>query len=99
MVIFFSFFTWGSTSLLPYLFAFLIGVKPNDVSELFGYDILYLSSCILTGIGLFLLGALKSIFTAEKWYLAGTFVFLNGLLAGLAGYFIGHVLGNWVALE
>ncbi len=95
LIIFISFMIWGSVSLLPYLFAFFINLKPKDAQEQYGFDVIFLASCIFTGIALFTLGAFKSLFTAERWYVSGLFMFMNGFLAGLAGYLVGYALGNF----
>lgn len=99
LIIFISFLLWGSVSLLPYLFAFFISLKPTDTQQIYGFDMIFLTSCGFTGIALFILGALKSLFTAEKWYFSGLFVFLNGFLAGLAGYVVGYALGSWFGAD
>jgi vacuolar iron transporter family protein len=83
---------WGSISLLVYLTAFFLDLKHDDL----GPDFLFLCTCVVTGISLFCLGAIKSFFTTETWWQAGSYVLMNGTLAGLAGFLVGHVLGQIV---
>lgn len=83
-VTFFSFVIVGAVPLLSYLFL--------DESTGSGFSSLFLYSCILTGLALSIVGALKSLVT-EKNMIIGILetISLGGIAAFLA-YFVGDVL-------
>ncbi len=85
-VTFISFIVVGSVPLLSYIFA------DRDLTA--ANERLFLYSCILTGVALAVVGALKSIVT-EKNIFRGVLetIFLGGIAASLA-YFVGDVLEN-----
>jgi VIT1/CCC1 family predicted Fe2+/Mn2+ transporter len=86
---------WGSISLIVYLVAYFA----SETSGTYRETTLFVWTCVLTGAAMFLLGAVKSIFTSEKWFVAGTFVLLNGAVAGIAGFLVGLVLGGLVDIK
>jgi VIT1/CCC1 family predicted Fe2+/Mn2+ transporter len=87
-VTFLSFVTIGFIPLMSYLF--------KDVLNLTN-DSLFLFSCILTSIGLMIVGAMKSVVN-EKSLIRGIFetLLLGGLAAGLS-YFVGDVLKQYLS--
>jgi len=64
-----------------------------------GRDALFTLSCVLTGVALFLLGALKSRFTLHAWYVSGIEVLIVGGSCAAAAYLIGwgveELLAAW----
>jgi VIT1/CCC1 family predicted Fe2+/Mn2+ transporter len=54
----------------------------------------FLVACILTGLTLFGLGALKTKFTGQKWYIAGLQMLAVGGVAAIAAYGVGVLLGG-----
>ena len=75
-----SFLLWGSVPLISY-----VALVPAGFSDqsLFGI------SCGLTGLMLFILGALKSKFTLLTWYASGLEVLIVGGSCAAAAYLIG----------
>ncbi len=53
-------------------------------------------SIILSGLALFIIGALKARFTIGDWKKSGLEMLAVGLLAAVAGYVIGTLLGNLI---
>ena len=70
-------------SLVPLIPFFFLSVK----SGIFG-------SVILSGVILFIIGAIKARFTKGDWRKSGIEMLLVGLIAAVAGYFIGILLGQ-----
>lgn len=84
---FLSFMIVGLIPLLSYIIAAL---TPIDQSNLF------LFSCFGTGVGLFLVGYLKSMITDEsKWKSIGQTLVLGGIAAALA-YYVGEILAIYL---
>ncbi len=72
--------------LLPLLAYFYNALSPADVADPF------LWSAVVTGAGFFAIGALKSRFVGQRWYLSGLETLaVGGIVAGLA-YLVGWVL-------
>lgn len=82
---FFSFFIFGLIPLLAYVFATFI---PGMVE----YSFILASG--LTGLTLFLLGALKSRVTHSCWLKSGLEMLVVGGFAALFAYVVGYVLGQ-----
>ncbi|MBM6615146.1 VIT1/CCC1 transporter family protein [Desemzia sp. RIT804] len=85
LVTFFSFFIFGLVPLLAYVFAQFI---PGIVSYSF-----FLASG-LTGLTLFILGALKSRVTHSNWIKSGLEMLIIGGFAALFAYIVGFLLGK-----
>jgi VIT1/CCC1 family predicted Fe2+/Mn2+ transporter len=54
----------------------------------------FLLASILTGITLFILGALKSRVTQSNWFRSGLEMLLVGGLAAIVAYLVGYLLGR-----
>jgi len=85
LVTFFSFAIFGFIPLVAYVLSRFV---PDLQSQSF------LIACVLTGITLFTLGALKVKVTGQKWFLAGFEMFIVGGLAATAAYGIGAALAG-----
>lgn len=85
MVTFFSFFGFGLIPLLAYVFATFI---PGIIEYSF------VLASLLTGLTLFILGALKSRVTHSNWVKSGIEMLVVGGFAALFAYVIGFVLGQ-----
>jgi VIT1/CCC1 family predicted Fe2+/Mn2+ transporter len=87
-VTFISFVTIGFIPLLSYLFKDLLGLS-NDT--------LFLFSCILTSVGLMIVGAMKSVVNEKSLFRGiSETLLLGGLAAGLS-YFVGDVLKQYLS--
>lgn len=80
-VTFFAFIVAGIIPLLPYLV-----FSGNDVSTNF------LIVCILTGITMFFIGSLRTIYSAKNWFAGGIEMLLVGGLAAAISYGIGFLV-------
>ncbi|HEX5351292.1 MAG TPA: VIT1/CCC1 transporter family protein [Trichococcus sp.] len=85
VVTFFSFFIFGMTPLLVYVLSMFVPVLNDNV---------FLVASVLTGVTLFLLGALKSLITQSNWLRSGLEMFIIGGLAAVSAYLIGYILGG-----
>jgi len=85
IVMFFSFAVFGSLPIFGYvIFPLIFGEMTTD--ELFK------AACTVTGVVLFIMGCVKSNFSASPWYLSGLeTLFLGGACATLA-----YVLGQYI---
>lgn len=83
LVTFFSFAIFGFIPVLAYLIGIQIDVIKNNV---FAFD------CILTGITLFILGAIKAKVTDSNWIASGLETLLVGGVAAFIAYFVGLLL-------
>jgi VIT1/CCC1 family predicted Fe2+/Mn2+ transporter len=87
LVTFFSFFIFGFIPLAAYVASsFIPGIK----------SISFLLACIMTGITLFILGALKVRVTGRNWLASGLEMLVVGGLAAASAYLIGHLLSGLV---
>lgn len=84
-VTFFSFFIFGLIPLLAYVFSSF---------STFMMENAFLLASILTGITLFILGALKSRVTQSNWFRSGLEMLLVGGLAAIVAYLVGYLLGR-----
>ncbi|OEF99944.1 hypothetical protein BHF71_07035 [Vulcanibacillus modesticaldus] len=83
IVTFLSFVIFGFIPLITYVIStFLPGLK----------DSAFIIASVLTGITLFILGALKVKFTAKNWLSSGIEMLIIGGIAAFAAYGIGYVL-------
>lgn len=85
LVTFISFLTFGFIPLIIFILAHIL---PGFGRQTF------LMASILTGIALFVLGALKVRITEKNWFLSGMEMFFVGSLAAMAAYGIGYVLSG-----
>ena len=82
IVTFFSFISFGVIPLLIYLLAQVISIKSN----------LFIFAIILTGITLFVLGAVKTHITKKNWLMSGLETLIIGAIAATVSYGIGYAL-------
>ena len=76
--IFAAFVLAGSVPLLPFLFL--------------SADHTFLTSCIATGVALFVVGSLRTLVTRARWFVSGLEMLLVGSVAAVAAYVVGHFL-------
>jgi len=81
LVTFFSFCIFGTVPLLAY-----VGDNSTNKNTLFGI------ACALTAATLFILGAVKSRFTRQRWYSSGLQVLLVGSVSAAASYLISWLI-------
>ena len=85
IVTFFAFAIFGFMPLVAYVLArFIPGIQNQT----------FITACILTGLTLFTLGALKAKLTGQKWFISGLEMFIVGGLAASAAYIIGYTLSG-----
>lgn len=85
LVTFGSFIVFGFIPLIAYIASsFIPGMKGST----------FIIACILTGITLFILGALKVKVTGENWFKSGLEMLIVGGVASIAAYGIGHLLSG-----
>jgi DNA damage-binding protein 1 len=94
LVTFFSFIVFGLLPLAVYGIgsAAVLGVEQSAGHHNSAANVVYAICCVVTSMTLFLLGAITSRFTSQKWYAAGFFMMLNGIVAACVSYGIGFVL-------
>lgn len=85
IVTFFSFFIFGMTPLLVYVLSMFVPALNEHV---------FFVASVLTGVTLFLLGALKSLITHSNWLRSGLEMLTIGGLAAVSAYLIGFILGG-----
>jgi vacuolar iron transporter family protein len=85
MVTFFSFALFGFIPLITYLL--------TGVSEFLKENAFFVA-CVLTAVTFFALGALKSMVTVRRWYMAGIEMLAVGGIAALAAYGVGVFLAG-----
>lgn len=69
----------GLLPLLPFVFGFHLGSK-------------FQAAIIMTGVALFAVGSLRSIFTKKNWLIAGIEMLFVGALAAVSAYGIGYLI-------
>lgn len=85
LVTFISFLVFGFIPVFVYVIAkFTPGIAENT----------FLIACILTGLTLFILGALKVKITGKNWFLSGLEMLVVGGIAAAAAYLIGVLLSG-----
>lgn len=85
VVMFLSFATFGSLPILGYVF--IPALFPS-----LGEEALFVAACVVTGMVLFGLGCLKSMFSASTWFISG----LETLLLGGACATVAFTVGQFV---
>ena len=89
---FLSFAAFGAMPLLGYV---VIPILFPDLEE----HVLFEAACIVTGLVLFLLGSLKSIFATSSWFWSGIETLLLGGTCATVAFTIGHYVNGLVAGE
>lgn len=85
LITFFSFLIFGFIPLIAYVTSsFIPGMSEST----------FLIACILTGITLFILGALKVKVTAKNWFYSGFEMLIVGGIAAIAAFLIGKLLSG-----
>jgi predicted membrane protein (TIGR00267 family) len=84
---FFVFFATMIGSIIPLIPFFFLSVKTGA-----------LFSVIISGVALFVIGAAKAKLTFGNWKKSGFEMLIVGLLAALAGYVIGALLGKLIGV-
>ncbi|EGD72389.1 vacuolar iron family transporter [Salpingoeca rosetta] len=93
LVMFLSFVAFGLVPLLSYLALSTVDFGSNKSDALFGI------ACAMTAVALFILGAVKSRFSTQSWYMSGFSVVINGAVSAGAAYLVGLGLENLVSLN
>lgn len=76
--IFLAFNAAGIVPLLPFFF-----LSPDGV---------FLTSCVATGLILFVVGSLRTVVTRARWFVSGLEMLIVGSLAAAVAYLVGHLL-------
>jgi len=87
IIMFLSFATFGALPLLGYV---IIPISFPGTGE----DALFATACIVTGIVLFLMGCMKSIFSTANWFHCGTETLLLGGACATVAYSIGQYVDS-----
>lgn len=83
-----TFLSFGGFGFVP-LVAFVLALFLPGLGEWS-----FMLACILTGMTLFVLGAMKVLITGKNWFWAGLEMFVVGGLAAAAAYFVGWALSG-----
>ncbi|EGD79411.1 vacuolar iron family transporter [Salpingoeca rosetta] len=86
LVMFTAFVVFGLIPLLSYLVLSSISFGGHKNSVLFGI------ACALTALALFTLGAVKSRYIGQRWYVSGLTMLANGSVAATAAFLVGYGL-------
>lgn len=78
---FIAFASAGLLPLLPFVFGFHLGSQ-------------FQAAIIMTGVALFMVGSLRSIFTKKNWLIAGIEMLFVGALAAASAYGIGYLINR-----
>lgn len=89
VVMFCSFASFGSLPLLGYV------VIPALFPQL-GEEVLFTAACVVTGLVLFGMGCVKSIFSAANWFICGLETFLLGGACATVAYTIGQFIDSLI---
>jgi len=87
IIMFCSFAFFGALPLLGYV------IIPTTFPNLDDFFLFY-TACTVTGIVLFIMGCIKSIFSASKWYISGLETFLLGGACATVAYTIGQAVDS-----
>lgn len=90
VVMFCAFATFGSLPLLGYV------IIPALFPTL-GEDVLFTAACVITGLVLFGMGCVKSIFSAANWFICGLETFLLGGACATVAYTVGQFVDSLIA--
>lgn len=85
LITFFSFLIFGFIPLVAY-------VSSSFIPGMSGYT--FIIACILTGVTLFILGALKVKVTGKNWFRSGLEMLIVGGIAAIAAFLIGKLLSG-----
>lgn len=79
-------------------FLFLIGALPSVIPFAIWDDttVALLAAAVLSGIGLFFVGAIKTLQTKKSWLLSGTENLVFGLAAGVLSFFVGKAFNSLI---
>ncbi|KAL7547454.1 hypothetical protein ACHAWF_011739 [Thalassiosira exigua] len=89
VVMFCSFASFGSLPLLGYV------VIPALFPQL-GEEVLFTAACVVTGLVLFGMGCVKSIFSATNWFICGLETLLLGGACATVAYTIGQFIDSLI---
>ena len=84
-IMFSSFATFGAMPLLGYV---IIPLCYPEMSQ----EWMFNSACIVTGVVLFIMGCVKSMFSASNWFLSGMETLLLGGCCATVAYTIGQIV-------
>lgn len=88
-VMFASFASFGALPLLGYV------IIPTFFPHL-GQQYLFASACVVTGVVLFLMGSIKSFFSAQNWFRSGLETLLLGGACATVAFTVGQVVNGFV---
>ncbi len=79
-------------------FLFLLGALPSVIPFAIWDDttVALLAAAVLSGIGLFFVGAIKTLQTKKNWLLSGSENLVFGLAAGVLSFFVGKAFNNLI---
>jgi VIT1/CCC1 family predicted Fe2+/Mn2+ transporter len=79
-------------------FLFLMGALPSVIPFAIWDDtaVGLVAAAVLSGIGLFIVGAIKTLQTKKSWLLSGTENLVLGLAAGVLSFFVGKAFDNLI---
>ncbi len=79
-------------------FLFLLGALPSVIPFAIWDDTTtaILAAAVLSGIGLFFVGAVKTLQTKKSWFLSGLENLVLGLAAGVLSFFVGKAFDRLI---
>eukprot|EP01091_Cochliopodium_minus_P016783 TRINITY_DN6388_c0_g1_i1.p1 TRINITY_DN6388_c0_g1~~TRINITY_DN6388_c0_g1_i1.p1 ORF type:complete len:289 (-),score=79.87 TRINITY_DN6388_c0_g1_i1:49-831(-) len=109
IITFISFILFGSVPIIAYAntdkfkkLLFREDLKKPSKNSKSSYNLLgvtvgsqFLRAVLITGVMLFILGALKSIATQQYWLYSGLIVLVNGEFVAATAYFVGEYFGDY----
>jgi VIT1/CCC1 family predicted Fe2+/Mn2+ transporter len=84
-ITFISFICFGFLPILAYVLSLWFGLFADNI---------FVVACVLTGMTLFTLGALKVKFTGKNWFFSGSEMIIIGGIASAAAYLVGFLLSG-----